>query len=109
MNFAEPCILFYCAAFLLLIIEVLLGMTLGVALAGAITFFILGTLSLMKILSAFNHYLIAGSITFFLQASLCLFFLARLFQRSKKRKTLMIIKQSGNVECHGSARDALNN
>ena len=65
MSFAEPYILFLCVAFLLLIIEVLLGMTLGVALAGAITFFILGILSLMKILSAFNHYLIAGSIIFF--------------------------------------------
>ena len=62
---AEPYVIFFSLAVLLLIVEVVLGLTLGVALSGAITFFVLGILSLVKILSAFNHYLIAGSIIFF--------------------------------------------
>ncbi len=64
MNFAEPYILFFCAAFLLLIIEVLLGMTFGVALAGAITFFALGVLEVMSILNGLNQYLFSGSVIF---------------------------------------------
>ena len=86
MNFAEPYILFFCAAFLLLIIEVLLGMTLGVALAGAITFFILGILSLVKILSAFNHYLIAGSIIFFSSTFAVLVFFRKILSKKNEAK-----------------------
>jgi membrane protein implicated in regulation of membrane protease activity len=86
VNFAEPYILFFCAAFLLLIIEVLLGMTLGVALAGAITFFILGILSLVKILSAFNHYLIAGSIIFFSSTFAVLVFFRKIFSKKNEAK-----------------------
>jgi len=62
--FAEPYALFFSLSISLLIVEVVLGMTFGVALSGAIAFFILGILSLLKVLSGLNHYLIAGSIIF---------------------------------------------
>jgi len=84
--FPEPSILFLCAAFLLLIIEVLLGMTLGVALASAITFFILGILGLMKILSAFNHYLIAGSVIFLFSTLATLVFFRKIDPKKHEAK-----------------------
>jgi membrane protein implicated in regulation of membrane protease activity len=55
---------FLLAGLILLIVEVYLGMTLGIALSGAITFFILGLLAWMNLISSLNNILIVGVIIF---------------------------------------------
>ena len=64
MSFIELHVVFLLIGLLLLIVEVSLGMTLGIALSGAITFFILGLLAWINIFHGFNNYLIVGSVTF---------------------------------------------
>jgi membrane protein implicated in regulation of membrane protease activity len=55
---------FLLAGLILLIVEVYLGMTLGIALSGAITFFVLGLLAWMDLISSLNNILIVGVIIF---------------------------------------------
>jgi membrane protein implicated in regulation of membrane protease activity len=64
VSFIELHVVFLLVGLLLLIVEVLLGMALGIALSGAITFFILGLLAWLNIFQGLNNYLIVGSVTF---------------------------------------------
>jgi ABC-type lipoprotein release transport system permease subunit len=74
MNFIELYVIFFVTSLLLLIIEVILGMTLGVALAGSITFFTLAVLELIGVLNGLNSYLIVGSILFIVFTTLVLMY-----------------------------------
>lgn len=82
MNFIELYVIFFVTSLLLLILEVILGMTLGVALAGSITFFILAILELIGVFNGINSYLIVGSILFITSTALVLMF----FRKSNARK-----------------------
>ncbi len=64
MSFIELHVVFLTIGLLLLVLEVLMGLTLGVALSGAVTFFILGLASWMKLISGFNAYLAVGGLVF---------------------------------------------
>lgn len=64
MRFMDLHVAFLLAGLILLIVEVYLGMTLGIALSGAITFFILGLLAWMNLISSLNNILIVGVIIF---------------------------------------------
>ena len=57
-------LVFWIAAALLLLVEVLAGMTLGVVLAGAIALFVLGILNRLGILEGLNSHLLVGSLVF---------------------------------------------
>ncbi len=82
MNFIELYVIFFVTSLLLLIIEVILGMTLGVALAGSITFCILAVLELIGVLNGINSYLIVGSILFIIFTALVLMY----FRKSHAKK-----------------------
>ena len=64
MNFIELYVIFFLIALLLLVVEVMMGMTLGIALAGSLAFFTLAFLELIGVLKGLNSYLITGSIVF---------------------------------------------
>lgn len=55
---------FWLLGLLLLILEVVLGMTLGVALAGSITCFALGLVVWMNLISGMNGLLVFGTLVF---------------------------------------------
>jgi len=57
-------VVFLLAGLILLMVEVYLGMALGIALSGAITFFVLGLLAWMNLISSLNNFLIVGVIIF---------------------------------------------
>lgn len=64
MSFIDLHVIFWVLGLLLLIVEVVFGMTLGIALSAAITFFILGLASWMGLITAFNNFLIIGAVIF---------------------------------------------
>jgi len=64
VRFMELHVVFLLAGLILLMVEVYLGMTLGIALSGAITFFVLGLLAWMNLISSLNNFLIVGVIIF---------------------------------------------
>ena len=74
MNFIELYVIFFSIALLLLVVEVVMGMTLGIALAGSLAFFTLAILELIGLLNGLNSYLITGSITFVVYVFLILRF-----------------------------------
>lgn len=74
MNFVELYVIFFSIAILLLVIEVMMGMALGIALAGSLAFFTLAILELIGLLNGLNSYLITGSITFVVYVFLILRF-----------------------------------
>lgn len=74
MNFIELYVIFFSIALLLLVIEVMMGMALGIALAGSLAFFTLAILELIGLLNGLNSYLITGSITFVVYVFLILRF-----------------------------------
>ena len=74
MNFIELYVIFFSIALLLLVIEVMMGMALGIALAGSLAFFTLALLELIGLLNGLNSYLITGSITFVVYVFLILRF-----------------------------------
>ena len=76
MSFIELHVVFLTLGLLLLVLEVLMGLTLGIALSGAITFFILGLASWMKLISGFNAYLVVGGLVFVVST----FFVLRFFK-----------------------------
>lgn len=84
MSFLDLYVAFFCIAIGLLILEVVLGMTLGIALAGSITFFVLGLLELIQLLHGLNNYLIVGSITFLIST----FFVLRSFKSSMRKSSI---------------------
>jgi len=57
-------VIFWIAAVLLLIVEVVLGLGTGVPLSGAVSLFVLGVLQWMGVLQSLNGYLLVGSIVF---------------------------------------------
>ena len=57
-------VVFLLAGLILLMVEDYLGMALGIALSGAITFFVLGLLAWMNLISSLNNFLIVGVIIF---------------------------------------------
>lgn len=83
MNFIELYVIFFVMALLLLVVEVVMGMTLGIALAGSLAFLTLAVLELIGLLSGLNNYLIIGSIVFVVYAILIL----RFFRHSFMNKT----------------------
>jgi hypothetical protein len=74
MNFIELYVIFFSLALLLLVIEVMMGMALGIALAGSLAFFTLAILELIGILKGLNSYLITGSLAFVVYVFLILRF-----------------------------------
>lgn len=83
MNFIELYVIFFSIALLLLVIEVMMGMALGIALAGSLAFFTLAILELIGLLNGLNSYLITGSITFVVYVFLILrFFKKKLWDRN---------------------------
>ena len=74
MNFIELYVIFFSIALLLLVIEVMMGMALGIDLAGSLAFFTLAILELIGLLNGLNSYLITGSITFVVYVFLILRF-----------------------------------
>ena len=72
MNFIDLHVVFFLIGLALLIVEVVLGMVLGVALSGAITFFILGLLTWMDLIGGLNNYLIVGVIVFVIATTVVL-------------------------------------
>lgn len=82
MSFIDLHVVFLLIGLLLLVVEVVMGMTLGIALSGAITFFILGLVTWMNLVSGLNDYLIVGVIIFVITTVLVL----RYF-RSRVQKT----------------------
>lgn len=78
MNFLDLYVIFFSIALLLLIVEVWMGMALGIALAGSLAFFTLAILELIGILHGLNSYLITGSIAFVLYV----FLIVRFFKKS---------------------------
>ena len=83
MNFIELYVIFFSIALLLLVIEVMMGMALGIALAGSLAFFTLAILELIGLLNGLNSYLITGSITFVVYVLLILrFFKKKLWDRN---------------------------
>ena len=84
MNFLDLYVIFFSIALLLLVVEVWMGMALGIALAGSLTFFTLAILELIGILHGLNSYLITGSIFFILYVFLILrFFKKSLFNKNE--------------------------
>ena len=79
MNFIELYVIFFVMALLLLAVEVVMGMTLGIALAGSLAFLTLAVLELIGLLSGLNNYLIIGSIVFVVYAILILRFFRHSF------------------------------
>ena len=83
MNFIELYVIFFSIALLLLVIEVMMGMALGIALAGSLAFFSLAILELIGLLNGLNSYLITGSITFVVYVFLILrFFKKKLWDKN---------------------------
>ena len=83
MNFIELYVIFFSIALLLLVIEVMMGMALGIALAGSLAFFTLAILELIGLLNGLNSYLITGSITFVVYVFLILrFFKKKLWDKN---------------------------
>ena len=83
MNFIELYVIFFLIALLLLVVEVMMGMTLGIALAGSLAFFTLAIFELIGILKGLNSYLITGSITFVVYVFLILrFFKKKLWDKN---------------------------
>jgi hypothetical protein len=80
MNFIELYVIFFVISLLLLIIEVIMGMTLGVALAGSITFFILALLELIGLFNGLNSYLIVGSILFIVFTTLVVMYFRKSYE-----------------------------
>lgn len=78
----ELYVIFYTVSLLLLILEVMLGMALGIALSGAITFLLLGILEWAGFLHGLNSYLIVGAVTF----AIATFFVVRFFRNSAKKQ-----------------------
>jgi len=72
VSFIDLHVVFFLIGLILLVVEVLLGMTLGIALSGAVTFFVLGLTTWMNLTSGFNSYLIVGSIVFVITTFLVL-------------------------------------
>ena len=86
MNFIELYVIFFSVALLLLVVEVMMGMTLGIALAGSLAFFTLAILELIGILKGLNSYLITGSIVFIVYVILVLrFFKKSIFNKNEAR------------------------
>ena len=86
MNFIELYVIFFLIALLLLVVEVMMGMTLGIALAGSLAFFTLAILELIGILKGLNSYLISGSIVFIVYVILVLrFFKKSIFNKNEAR------------------------
>lgn len=86
MNFLDLYVIFFSIALLLLVVEVWMGMTLGIALAGSLAFFTLAILELIGILHGLNSYLITGSIIFILYVFLILrFFKKSLFDKNENK------------------------
>ena len=86
MNFIELYVIFFLIALLLLVVEVMMGMTLGIALAGSLAFFTLAILELIGILKGLNSYLITGSIVFIVYIILVLrFFKKSIFNKNEAR------------------------
>ena len=83
MSFIELYVIFFVASLLLLILEVILGMTLGVALAGSITFFSLAVLELIGVFNGLNSYLIVGSILFIAFTALILIYFRKSYANKK--------------------------
>ena len=83
MYLIELYVIFFSIALLLLVVEVLMGMALGIALAGSLAFFTLAILELIGLLNGLNSYLITGSITFVVYVFLILrFFKKKLWDRN---------------------------
>ena len=83
MNFIELYVIFFSITLLLLVIEVMMGMALGIALAGSLAFFTLAILELIGLLNGLNSYLITGSITFVVYVFLILrFFKKKLWDKN---------------------------
>jgi membrane protein implicated in regulation of membrane protease activity len=72
VSFIDLHVVFLLIGLLLLVVEVVMGMTLGIALSGAITFFILGLVTWMNLVSGLNDYLIVGVIIFVITTVLVL-------------------------------------
>jgi len=72
VSFIDLHVVFLLIGLLLLIVEVVMGMTLGIALSGAITFFILGLMTWMNLISGLNNYLIVGVIIFVMTTAVVL-------------------------------------
>ena len=86
MNFIELYVIFFLIALLLLVVEVMMGMTLGIALAGSLAFFTLAFLELIGVLKGLNSYLITGSIVFIVYLILVLrFFKKSIFNKNEAR------------------------
>ena len=75
-------------ALLLLVVEVVMGMTLGIALAGSLAFFTLAVLEVIGLLSGLNNYLIIGSILFVVYAFLVLRFFRHSFLNKNEVKDI---------------------
>ena len=73
-------VLFICIAVFLLIIEVILGMTLGIALSGSITFFALGFMEWLNLFHGLNNYLVVGAIIFLIST----YFVLKFFRNSSR-------------------------
>ena len=83
MSLIELYVIFFSIALLLLVIEVMMGMALGISLAGSLAFFTLGILELIGLLNGLNSYLITGSITFVVYVFLILrFFKKKLWDKN---------------------------
>ena len=77
MNFLDLYVIFFSIALLLLVVEVMMGMTLGIALAGSLAFFTLAILELIGLLHGLNSYLITGSVVFVVYV----FLILRIFKK----------------------------
>jgi len=82
VTFVDLHVAFLLTGLVLLIVEVYLGMTLGIALSGAITFFLLGLVAWTNLVSGLNNFLIVGVIIF----SIVTFFLLKYF-KNRVRQT----------------------
>jgi hypothetical protein len=86
MSFIELYVIFFSVALLLLVVEVMMGMTLGIALAGSLAFFTLAILELIGVFKGLNSYLITGSIVFIIYVILVLrFFKKSIFNKNEAR------------------------
>ena len=77
MSLIELYVIFFSIALLLLVVEVLMGMALGIALAGSLAFFTLAILELIGLLHGLNSYLITGSVVFVVY----MFLILRIFKK----------------------------
>jgi membrane protein implicated in regulation of membrane protease activity len=86
VSFIDLHVVFLLIGLLLLVVEVVMGMTLGIALSGAITFFILGLVTWMNLVSGLNDYLIVGVIIFMITTVLVLrYFRSRVQKKQSAR------------------------